>query len=80
MIIKNRVLSITMPKFLAFALIPIVLLANVKVSNDDGCFLKREVFQFYQDCSSKCSECSMQKHHLRMLEEFRQNQQNAQDL
>ena len=29
-----------MPTFLAFALIPIVLLANVKVSNDDGLRLK----------------------------------------
>ena len=41
--LKSRVLSITMPKFLAFALIPIVLLANVKVSSYNGCFLKREV-------------------------------------
>ena len=41
--LKNKVLSITMPKFLVFALIPIVLLANVQVSNDDGCFLKQEV-------------------------------------
>ena len=41
--LKHKVLSITIPKFLAFALIPIVLFAKVNVSNDDGCFLKGEV-------------------------------------
>ena len=40
--LKDKVLSITIPKFLAFALIPIVLFANAKVSNVDGCFLKQE--------------------------------------
>ena len=47
--LKEKVLSITIPKFLAFALIPIVLFANNKVSNDDGCFLKWEV-----KCSISC--------------------------
>jgi len=41
--LKDKVLSITITKFLASALIPIVLFAHVKVSNDDGCFLKGEV-------------------------------------
>ena len=46
-----------MPKFLAFALIPIVLFANVKVSNDD--FLKREV---------KCSNNTPTKNVFRVLQ------------
>jgi len=41
--LKNKVLSITIPKFLVFALIPVALFANIKVSNDDNCFLKWEV-------------------------------------
>ena len=39
--LKDKVLSITIPKFLAFALIPIVLFANAKVFNVDSCFLRR---------------------------------------
>lgn len=35
--LKDKVLFITIPKLLAFALIPIALFANVKVSNDHGC-------------------------------------------
>jgi len=34
--LKDKVLSITMPKFLTFALIPIVLFANIKVPNGGG--------------------------------------------
>ena len=36
--LKDKILSITMPKFLAFALIPIVLFANIKVSKVPNIF------------------------------------------
>ena len=77
--LKDKVLFITIPKFLAFALIPIALFANVKVSNDLGCvrpFRCRVPYHIGRRLRGKSRKQEHKRRNVNLLEKVLRNEKS----